>query len=259
MLTINLCIMKTNVEFPKKVKNSFIYFQIGLIATLLTVLIVLEFNFESQPKKVDNPKPTITINISEPSTFRIIPQSKPITATKPVQAQPKFTNQIIATTNEVPKEIVQPIETTPSEVNSDNEITNQSEHDKPNEIVTKQPENPTVLNVEELPMFPACKKLSRAEQLECFKAQMSKAVARNLIYPDDDYKNERQGRTYISFVIDESGKIIEVKAADNKNATPEMQKAAENAVRKVSKLIPAKQGGKPVRIKYTIPVTFKMH
>ena len=43
--------MKTNVEFPKKVKNSFIYFQIGLIATMLTVLIVLEFNFESQPKK----------------------------------------------------------------------------------------------------------------------------------------------------------------------------------------------------------------
>ena len=37
-----------------------------------------------------------------------------------------------------------------------------------------------------------------------------------------------------------------------------MQKAAEAAVRKVSKLTPAKQGGKPVRIKYTIPVAFRI-
>ena len=53
-------------------------------------------------------------------------------------------------------------------------------------------------------------------------------------------------------------KIIEVKAVDNKSATKEMQKAAELAVRKVAKLIPAKQGGKPVRIKYSIPVTFRI-
>ena len=61
-----------------------------------------------------------------------------------------------------------------------------------------------------------------------------------------------------SFIIDENGKIIDVKALDNKNATPEMKIAAEKAVRKVSKLTPAKQGGKPVRIKYVIPVSFRL-
>ena len=37
-----------------------------------------------------------------------------------------------------------------------------------------------------------------------------------------------------------------------------MKIAAEKAVRKVSKLTAAKQGGKPVRIKYVIPVSFRL-
>ena len=62
----------------------------------------------------------------------------------------------------------------------------------------------------------------------------------------------------LEFVIDEKGAITSVRALDNKRATIEMQKAAEKAVQKVSKLTPAKQGGNPVRIKYSIPVSFKI-
>ena len=51
LLTINLYIMKTNVDFPKRAKNSFIYFQVGLIATMLVVLFILEFNFENKKYK----------------------------------------------------------------------------------------------------------------------------------------------------------------------------------------------------------------
>jgi len=43
--------MKANVDFPKRSKNSFIYFQVGLIATMLVVLFILEFNFEDKKYK----------------------------------------------------------------------------------------------------------------------------------------------------------------------------------------------------------------
>lgn len=43
--------MKTNVDFPKRAKNSFIYFQVGLIATMLVVLFILEFSFENKNYK----------------------------------------------------------------------------------------------------------------------------------------------------------------------------------------------------------------
>ena len=78
------------------------------------------------------------------------------------------------------------------------------------EVPSTKPETPTVLNVEELPMFPACRGLSRSEQLKCFEEQMSKAVAKNAEYPEIDRENGKQGRALISFIIDENGKFINV-------------------------------------------------
>lgn len=251
--------MRTNVDFPKKVKNSFIYFQLGLIATMLVVLFVLEFNFELQPKKVVDVNIKEPIEISFPTTFKIVPKSNPIAEYKP-NNQPKFTNQFKETTKDVPKEVPKDIEK-PVDVTPNNVATNtpkQPVTDNPiTELVTK-PVAPTIFNVEELPMFPACKGLKREEQMKCFEEQMSNAVANNAEYPAADYENGKQGIAVISFVINEKGKIVDVKALDNKRATPEMQKAAERAVKQVSKLIPAKQGGIPVSVKYTIPVSFKI-
>ena len=248
--------MKPNVDFPKKAKNSFIFFQIGLIATMLVVLFVLEFNFELKSKKAVVPETITTIDISVPTNFKIIPKMNPIAENKP-NAQPKFTNQFKETTKEIPKDKVEPVDNTPKDV--DTNAPKESVNENPiKEVPSTKPETPTVLNVEELPMFPACRGLSRSEQLKCFEEQMSKAVAKNAEYPEIDRENGKQGRALISFIIDENGKIIDVKALDNKNATPEMKIAAEKAVRKVSKLTPAKQGGKPVRIKYVIPVSFRL-
>ncbi len=248
--------MKPNVDFPKKAKNSFIFFQIGLIATMLVVLFVLEFNFELKSKKAVVPETITTIDISVPTNFKIIPKMNPIAENKP-NAQPKFTNQFKETTKEVPKDKVKPVDNTPKDLDTNAPKEPVSENPI-KEVPSTKPETPTVLNVEELPMFPACRGLSRNEQLKCFEEQMSKAVAKNAEYPEIDRENGKQGRALISFIIDENGKIIDVKALDNKNATPEMKIAAEKAVRKVSKLTPAKQGGKPVRIKYVIPVSFRL-
>ena len=248
--------MKPNVDFPKKAKNSFIFFQIGLIATMLVVLFVLEFNFELKSKKAVVPETITTIDISVPTNFKIIPKMNPIAENKP-NAQPKFTNQFKETTKEVPKDKVKPVDNTPKDLDTNAPKEPVSENPI-KEVPSTKPETPTVLNVEELPMFPACRGLSRNEQLKCFEEQMSKAVAENAEYPEIDRENGKQGRALISFIIDENGEIIDVKALDNKNATPEMKIAAEKAVRKVSKLTPAKQGGKPVRIKYVIPVSFRL-
>jgi TonB family protein len=119
-------------------------------------------------------------------------------------------------------------------------------------------EAPTVFSVEQLPMFEACKGLSRSEQKACFDEQLSKAIVKHLTYPESDLEDGKQGVAQVEFVIDEKGTITSVKALDNKRATIEMQKAAEKAVKRIPKLIPAKQGDKAVKIKYSIPVVFKI-
>ena len=145
--------MKPNVDFPKKAKNSFIFFQIGLIATMLVVLFVLEFNFELKSKKAVVPETITTIDISVPTNFKIIPKMNPIAENKP-NAQPKFTNQFKETTKEVPKDKVKPVDNTPKDLDTNAPKEPVSENPI-KEVPSTKPETPTVLNVEELPMFPA--------------------------------------------------------------------------------------------------------
>ena len=248
--------MKANVIFPKKAKNSFIFFQLGLIAAMLTVLFILEFNFEVKPKKIVDVTVKEPIDISIPSSFKIIPKANPVVQNIP-KAQPVFTNTFKQTKQEVPVAVQKPVEPVATPVNT-NTINQPVDAPVTNSAVPTNNAMPTVYNVEELPMFPACKGLQRDEQMKCFEEQMAKAVAKNAIYPEVDHENKKQGVALISFTIDEKGKIIDVKAVDNKRATPEMQKAAEKAVQQVSKIIPAKQGGVPVTVKYTIPVAFRI-
>jgi TonB family protein len=118
----------------------------------------------------------------------------------------------------------------------------------------------TFLTVEELPSFPACKGLPRNQQMQCFEEQLRKAVSKNLSYPEDDYESGRQGRAYVEFTINEEGEFSDVKIIESKGAmaTKEMNKAAERAVKKLKKINPAKQGNTPVKVKYTLPVTFRI-
>lgn len=223
---------------------------------MLAVLFVLEFNFEFKTNKIVENDIEEVINITMPTSFTIIPKSNPIAENKP-NTQPRFANQFKETTKEVPEDKAEAVDTTPKDVDTNTPkepITGNPIETAP----TAKPIMPTIFNVEELPMFPACKGLKREEQMKCFEEQMSKAVAKNADYPAVDYESGKQGRALISFIIDENGKIVDVKAVDNKSATPEMKIAAEKAVRKVSKLTPAKQGGKPVRIKCVIPVSFRL-
>ena len=251
--------MKANVDFPKRVKNSFIYFQVGLIATMLVVLFILEFNFKDTSKSIGYVPP---IEISSEPTFvyNPAPVTKPQSATKPVVVKvPKVAHVFKATKDEPKKdEDKAPIATQDNQ--TDNPKTDTTPVDNPKDSGNGggTTEAPTVFSVEQLPMFEACKGLSRSEQKACFDEQLSKAIVKHLTYPESDLEDGKQGVAQVEFVIDEKGTITSVKAFDNKRATIEMQKAAEKAVKRMPKLIPAKQGDKAVKIKYSIPVVFKI-
>ena len=251
--------MKANVEFPKRTKNSFIYFQVGLIATMFIVLLVLEFNFKNVSKPIDGIASSDIFN--EPTYYyNPAPQTKKVEIAKPeVTKVVKVTHEFEATKEEpIKNEVELAVE------NQDNSNENQNNTTALSTETPKEVEGgekiaePTVFSVEELPMFPACKGLSRAEQKACFDEQLAKAIVKHLVYPEEDLEDGKQGVAQVEFVIDENGMISNVVALNNKRASFEMQKAAEKAVRKLPKLIPAKQGKKSVRIKYSVPVVFKI-
>ncbi len=253
--------MKANVDFPKRTKNSFIYFQVGLIATMLVVLFILEFNFENKKYKAKY-IPIDEISQEVAFVYNPAPVTKPQTTTKPLVVNvPKVAHTFKVTKEEPKKEddnTKLASQDNPSD-NQNNTNSNSNPNDNPGDTgKVTNPEPPSVFTVEQLPMFPACKGLSRAEQKACFDEQLAKVIVKHLVYPEDDLENGKQGVAQVEFIIDENGTITNVVALNNKRATFEMQEAAEKAVKRIPKLIPAKQGDKSVRIKYSIPVVFKI-
>ncbi|WP_289157802.1 M56 family metallopeptidase [uncultured Muribaculum sp.] len=92
--------------------------------------------------------------------------------------------------------------------------------------------------VEQMPQYPGGEKALIAD------------LMKNLKYPDSD----AQGRVIIRFVVTSTGSVGDVDII--RSLTPEMDKAAEDAV-KTLHFEPGRMNGKPVNVYYTIPVTFK--
>lgn len=251
--------MRANEDFQRKTKNSVIYFQVGLITTLVVVLLFLEFKFLSFSKDtVFKIEPTWT----EETAFVFNPE-----VIKPNPVETKIVNPVV----KLPKEFVNVEIKKDDEVLKKEDLASENPSDTKSDVETKTDVNnnnnnttstvdkPTIFSVEQLPMFKACKGLKRSEQKACFDEQLAKAISKNLVYPDKDLENKRQGTAVVEFVIDEEGNITNVKAVENNRATPAMQIAAEKAVNKLPKLEPAKQGNVAVKIKYVIPISFKIN
>lgn len=253
--------MRKDANLKSRVKNSTIYFQLGLIATMLVVLFVLEIQFKQDVKEPE----TIAFTPSDEdiliADYTIIERKEVVKPQNKVEKQsPKLPNEIENVEMKDDETEVKETELKSESNTSSEDVENtESENNNENNTPANAPKKDVnIFNVEQLPMFPECRGLSRSEQKACFDSQLMKAIVRNLNYPEKDLRNGNQGTALIEFVIDEKGNVVNVKALDNKRATENMQEAAKKAVKKLPKLIPAKQGNDNVRIKYTIPISFRI-
>ena len=80
--------------------------------------------------------------------------------------------------------------------------------------------------------------------------------AKNMKYPADVQKNKVQGRVLVTFVVERDGTITDVQVA--KPTFPSLDDEAMRLVKKMPKWKPGTQRGVPVRVKFTLPVVFKL-
>ena len=81
-------------------------------------------------------------------------------------------------------------------------------------------------------------------------------LAQNMVYPVTAQENGVQGRVTVSFVIETDGSITDVKVA--RSVDPFLDREAMRIVKAMPKWTPGKKDGKPVRVKYTVPVVFRL-
>ena len=98
--------------------------------------------------------------------------------------------------------------------------------------------------VEQMPSFPGG------------PSALMQYLSSNIKYPVVAEENGVQGRVVCTFVVERDGSITDVRVV--KSVDPSLDKEAMRVVKSMPKWIPGKQNGSAVRVKYTVPVTFRL-
>lgn len=98
--------------------------------------------------------------------------------------------------------------------------------------------------VEEMPEFPGGMN------------ELLKYLAKSIKYPVIAQENGIQGRVICAFVVNRDGSIVDAQVL--RGVDPSLDKEALRVINAMPKWKPGKQRGKPVRVKYTVPVTFRL-
>ena len=98
--------------------------------------------------------------------------------------------------------------------------------------------------VEEMPSFPGG------------QGALMSFLSSNIKYPVVAQENGVQGRVIVGFVVERDGSITDVKVM--RSVDPSLDREAQRVVRAMPRWKPGKQNGSAVRVKYTVPVVFRL-
>ena len=69
-------------------------------------------------------------------------------------------------------------------------------------------------------------------------------------------EDDAQGRVLVGFIVNRDGSVDDVKVV--KSVHPALDEEAVRVVKAMPKWKPGKKGNKTVRVRYTLPMTFRM-
>ena len=128
------------------------------------------------------------------------------------------------------------------------EETNQAVEIKyvPVAVEEEEPEEQTIFEVvEQMPEFP-----------NGGMAGLMQYLSKNIKYPTIAQENGTQGRVTVQFIVNRDGSIVDAKVL--RGVDPYLDKEAIRVISSMPKWKPGMQRGKAVRVKYTVPVMFRL-
>ena len=138
------------------------------------------------------------------------------------------------------------VETETIEINTEDDEDVEVVIAPPVEAPVEEEEEETIfMVVESMPEFPGGQQA------------LFKFLAENVKYPVIAQENGIQGRVICQFVVNKDGSIVDVQAVRS-SGEPSLDKEAIRVIKSMPKWKPGKQRGKPVRVKYTVPVNFRL-
>ena len=87
-------------------------------------------------------------------------------------------------------------------------------------------------------------------------AAMMQYLMKNIRYPEESFKNNIQGRVIVSFTVRKDGSISDAHVM--RHISPQLDAEALRVINTMPNWTPGMQDGKPVAVKYAVPVTFRI-
>lgn len=135
---------------------------------------------------------------------------------------------------------------TTSNVNNNNSVVSHDNNEQPKWTSSREDNNKANDSKEQIvmPMYPGG------------SSALFQYLSQNVHYPEKCVKNGIQGRVVIGIIIGTDGYIKDTWVVNS--VDPDLDKEALRVVKNMPKWIPANDNGNPIRIKYTIPITFRL-
>ncbi|MDD4609784.1 MAG: energy transducer TonB [Bacteroidaceae bacterium] len=207
----------------------------GLLLGLVVVLAVLFVAFEWSQRDVKIDLSNVTRDVITEEEMEITIQEEKPAAPPPPAPTMSEELKIIENDADVEETVIESSEETGEAV----EI-------KEVEVIEEpEPEEQTVfVVVEDMPKFPG-------GMGACLKY-----LGQNIKYPTIAQENGIQGRVVVQFIVNKDGSIVNPVVV--RSVDPYLDKEALRVIKSMPKWTPGKQRGKAVRVKYTVPVTFRL-
>ncbi|AEM70911.1 TonB family protein [Allomuricauda ruestringensis DSM 13258] len=221
-------------------RNSALYFVIGLAAVLALVYGAMEWKKYDKVSDYD-----ISMNV-EDQLDEEVPMTEQIKTPPPPPppAAPEVI-EVVEDEEEVEETVIESTETSQEE-----EVIEIEEVEV--EEVEEDISVPFAV-IEDVPVFPGCENAS--DKKACFQEMMQKHIRKNFRYPEIAQEMGVQGRVSVIFVIQKDGSIGNIRMrGPDKNLEAE----AMRIIQKLPKMTPGKQRGRPVKVPFSIPITFKL-
>lgn len=242
------------------------HFLLGVILSLATCIIF--FNWETQEKKYqiysnDEKYEDVTIPLTtwkEEKKELVLPPSDK-TEEKLIIPKEVFEIKAVEDLKEV-EEIIVADQEEKTSYDLDSMMVKTKEVIPPPPPPSDDEEEEIIAWADQMPRFPGCEDIdaSSKEKEACATRELLQYIYDNLKYPPIAIQNTIEGQVVVRFVVEKDGSVTDVKIA--RDIGGGCGNAALNAVNSMNDLpekwTPGKQRGKQVRVRYTLPIVFKL-
>jgi len=223
-------------------KNSTTYFLLGLVLVLFLTWRAIEIKTYERDIELDR------LSVLEDEEEDVPITDMKITPPPPPPPPPPAPQviEVVEDEEEVEETVIESTETDQEEIIEVEDVAIEDDFD--------EVDVPFAV-IEDVPVFPGCERVAKSKRRECFQDKINIHIRKNFRYPEIAQEMWIQGRVYVNFIISRDGSIIDIRMrGPDKN----LEKEAERIISKLPKMIPGKQRGRPVRVPFSIPITFRL-